>query len=116
MIRGLFEVEEIVPKADPVFSEVLGFAKLGVFVRLKNSARTRTLEVPSIVNVRSIAASISRCPGPRAMPTPLLPKSVSAGLLPNGASGAEVNPAGLRYPLVTREKNEAAVVTGRPDT
>ena len=92
-MRGLFEVDDIVPKADPVFNILFGFAKFDLFVRLKNSPRTRILEDPSIANRRSIAASISLCPGPRTMPTPLLPKSVSAGLLPKGASGADVNPA-----------------------
>ena len=98
MMRGLFEVDDIFPNADPVLTTLFGLAKFGVFVRLKNSARMRTAEDPSIENVRSIAASKSRCPGPRTIPTLLLPKSVSAGLLPNGASGAEVNPAEFRYP------------------
>ncbi len=113
-MRGLFEVDVIVPNAEPVLHVVSGFAKFGVFVTLKNSARTRILAVPSSANARSTAISISRCPGPRTMPTPLLPKSVSAGLLPNGASGAEVNAAGLMYPFITRENSDPVVAHGMP--
>src|SRR5580692_10914075 len=116
MMRGLFAVDEIFPNADPVLSMRLGLEKLGVLVTLKNSMRANRRPARSSPNVRCSARSASRWPGPRTMPTPLLPKSVSPGPLPNGASGALMNPAGLRYPFSTRENVDPDVATGLPDS
>jgi len=75
---------------------LLGLATVGVFVRLKNSARSRRT-APSVTGkFRSTAMSKLCWPGPRATPTPLLPKPVSPGPLPFGASGAIVNAFGSR--------------------
>src|SRR5450631_909150 len=103
MMRGLLDLAVIFPKEAPELTVLFGLAKLGVLVTLKNSALKWTLCDSTTRIVRSNARSMLRWPGPRTMPTPLLPKSVSEGLVPFGASGAEVNAAAFRYCPRTRE-------------
>src|SRR6266568_3155695 len=103
MMRGLEDVDVITPNEGPLLTVLFGFPKFAVFVRLKISALNTNLLDSVTAIVRSNAISMLCCPGPRTRPTPLLPKSVSKGLVPLGASGAEVNAAGFRYWPRTRE-------------
>jgi hypothetical protein len=86
-MRGLFDFAVIFPNAGPKFTMLSGFAKFGLLLILKNSARKWILCDSLVGIVRSTAISISRWLGPRTIPTPLLPKAVSSGLVPFGASG-----------------------------
>lgn len=56
-MRGLLDIEDIFPNADPLSTVLSGFAKFDVFVMLKNSVRTRKLLLPSIEKLRSMAIS-----------------------------------------------------------
>src|ERR1700733_1432353 len=93
-MRGLLEVAVMMPKDAPELTVLLGLAKFGVLVRLKNSPRMRRLWDSTMGMLRSSAMSRLCWPGPRTRPTPLFPKSVSAELVPLGTSGAEVRRAG----------------------
>src|ERR1700733_12759733 len=113
-MRGLLEVAVMMPKDAPELTVLLGLAKFGVLVRLKNSPRMRRLWDSTMGMLRSSAMSRLCWPGPRTRPTPLFPKSVSAELVPLGTSGAEVKPAGSRYPPRTREWSEPDVEMRKP--
>src|SRR5260370_4722616 len=103
MILGLFVVDVIKPNAAPAVRLLIGPAKFGVFVRLKNSLLKRREPHSLSGNVRSTARSIFLCAGARRMPTPQFPKSV-----PSPMGGAEVKASGLRYPSM-REYNDPDV-------
>jgi hypothetical protein len=103
MIRGFAAVEVMTPKEGPELTLLFGLLKFAVFVRLKNSARTWMLWDSAKGNPRSIARSMFLWAGPRTKPSPLLPKSVSAGFVANGAWGAEVKASAFRYLPTTRE-------------
>src|SRR5215467_14157179 len=96
MMRGLTEVDEIMPKVEDV-TLVLGLPNCDVLKALKNSVRNSTLAFSRsrLTGVcLMIARSKFRWSGPKAMPTPLLPNAVARPSAPTIGQMAE--PAALR--------------------
>ena len=93
MIRGFVVVDVMNPK-EAEEKLLPGFPKFTVLVKLKNSVRNCRLPNSLMGKIRATARSIFRCPGPLAIPTPQLPKSVAFGSVPT--VGAVVNAAGLK--------------------